>query len=265
MPIKLIALDLDGTLLVDWHTMTAPVQAMVKAASEHGVKVVIATGREFTAATKFYHQLGLTTPIICFQGGLIHNAHTDETIAIHGLGVPLAHQLIDLARQQNLALFLYGRKQVFTENGSKEGYALLAAIGSPTRTVANLKQTINFSPIKGIVVQSPEEVAQLLPNLQARLDRDVVSVIRSLENAIEFIPAHVSKGIALATVAKYYGIAQNEVMAMGDQDNDVEMLAWAGLSVAMGNASDKAKAEADVIAPSVDQDGVAWAIQRFVL
>ncbi len=88
---------------------------------------------------------------------------------------------------------------------------------------------------------------------------------RSLDIAIELIPPHISKGSALSIVANYYGISRQEVLAIGDQDNDVEMLAWAGLSVAMGNASDKAKAEADVIAPPVGRDGVSWAIQRFVL
>ena len=265
MPIKLLALDLDGTLLADWHTITAPVQAAVRAASRQGVHVVIATGREYPLTTKFYHQLGLKTPIICFQGAFVYNAYMDEMIANHGLGVSLAHQLIDLARRQQLALYLFDHNQVYTENSSPEGYDLLSAIGSSTITVDDLKQAITFSPVKGLIVHSPEEIARIMPRLLATLDINAVSMTRSLDIAIEFIPSHVSKGSALATVANHYGISQLEVLAIGDQDNDVEMLAWAGLSVAMGNASAKAKAVADVIAPPVDQDGVSWAIQRFVL
>jgi hypothetical protein len=82
---------------------------------------------------------------------------------------------------------------------------------------------------------------------------------------IEITAPNVSKGQALDTLAAYYNIPQSEVMAIGDQDNDVEMIAWAGLGIAMGNASPRAKAAADYIAPPLEEEGAAWAIEHFIL
>jgi hypothetical protein len=90
-------------------------------------------------------------------------------------------------------------------------------------------------------------------------------VVRSSNVLIEVFPVNVSKGHALAALADHLGVSQSEVMAIGDHDNDIEMLAWAGLGVVMGNGSEAAKAVAQVIAPPIDEDGAAWAIEKFIL
>jgi hydroxymethylpyrimidine pyrophosphatase-like HAD family hydrolase len=94
---------------------------------------------------------------------------------------------------------------------------------------------------------------------------DRLNVFHSLDILIEITSPNVSKGHALETLAAYYGIPYSEVMAIGDQDNDVDMIAWAGVGVAMGDASPKAQAAADYIAPPFDEDGAVWAIEKFIL
>ena len=101
-------------------------------------------------------------------------------------------------------------------------------------------------------------------NLRQVLGPDV-KIFHSQDILTEVTTVRVSKGSALQTLAAYYAIPQGEVMAIGDHDNDVEMIAWAGLGVAMGNASPKAKAVAKVIAPPLDEEGAAWAIEHFIL
>jgi hydroxymethylpyrimidine pyrophosphatase-like HAD family hydrolase len=104
----------------------------------------------------------------------------------------------------------------------------------------------------------------LVHDLQAQFD-DRVRVTQSLDHLVEVTAPEASKGQALARLAAHLGVAQSATMAIGDHDNDVSMIAWAGLGVAMGNASPAAKSAADVIAPPLEEEGAAWAIERYVL
>lgn len=265
MPIRLLALDLDGTILADLHTITPRTQATIKAAVEQGVYVSIATGREYDITHKFVQMLGLTTPTICCQGGLIYNGHTGETLSLEGLSVPLAHQLIDLARVRRLALHLYlGETRSYTEAATPLSREVFVAVGAAINEVSDLKEVIISPPVKGLIVHPAEEADALVAELQTAMNAHL-TIIRSHPILIEITSAVVSKGRALETLANYFGVPQSEVMAIGDQDNDIEMIAWAGLGVAMGNASAGAKAVADVIAPPLSEEGAAWAIEKFIL
>lgn len=264
MPIKLIASDLDGTLVADLHTIAPRTQSALKAAQKKGVHVTIATGREYPVTEKFIKMLGLTTPTICFQGALIYNPVTQQTLAGDSLPVPLAHQLITLARRDNLSLYFYLENTAYTENPTPHSEVIFAGIGTPLVQVGDLKKAITRPPVKGIIVHPAPETEAVIATLRTELNGQV-SVFRSLDMLIEVTSQQVSKGNALAKLAAHLGIDQSEVMAIGDQDNDIAMIKWAGLGVAMGNASIGAKAAADFIAPPISEDGAAWAIEHFVL
>jgi hydroxymethylpyrimidine pyrophosphatase-like HAD family hydrolase len=159
---------------------------------------------------------------------------------------------------------LHDNATAYAEYMTAQGKAFFDNIGTTMVKVDDLKQTMTEPPIKGMVIHTPGDGETICAQLQDRLNGSL-KVFRSLENLIEITSASVSKGHALATLAAHYGIAQNEVMAMGDQDNDVDMIAWAGIGVAMGDASPNAKTAADHIAPPVAEDGAAWAIEHFIL
>ena len=263
MSIKLLALDLDGTIVTDMHDIPPRVQTAIKAASAQGVQVVIATGREYPVSRKFIELLGLTTAMICYQGALIYDPVANQTIASETIPLPLAHRLINQARVQHLALHLYVGHQAFVEAPTALSRKLLHRTGIAPVEVEDLKQVIESPPLKGLIAHPAAETAAA-----ARLAKALnpeLSVFRSHAELIEVTSPNVSKGHALATLAGHYGIPHNEVIAIGDQDNDIEMIAWAGLGVAMGNASPGAKAAADHVAPPIEEDGVAWAIERFIL
>ena len=264
MPIQLLASDLDGTLVADLHNIPARTQAAIKAAVERGVHVVIATGREYGVTKKFIEMLTLDTPIICYQGAMIYEPKSGQTIGNQGFPVSLAHKLIDVARARKLSLNLYIDHKAYTEYLSAEGRALFGSLGTPLIEVKDLKAAIIASPTKGLIFHPAEEAGAVAAELKAVLGGSL-SVFRSLDTLIEITALNVSKGYALATLADHYHIPQAEVMAIGDQDNDIEMIAWAGLGVAMGNASEGVKAVADVIAPPLSEEGAAWAIERFIL
>jgi Cof subfamily protein (haloacid dehalogenase superfamily) len=264
MPIKLLAVDLDGTLVADLHTIPSRTQAAIKATVAQGVIVTIATGREYEITHQFANLLGLTGPIICFQGAVIQDAHTGASIASETLSLAATHRLIDVSRSLNVTLTLYGSGIAYSEQMTPQGKIFFNNIGTTMIEVKDLKQAVTNRPIKGMIIHSPEEGEAICAQLQANLD-GVLKVFRSLENLIEITAANVSKGHALATLAAHYGIDQGDVMAIGDQDNDVDMIAWAGIGVAMGNASPNAKAAADHIAPPLAEEGAAWAIEHFIL
>lgn len=264
MPIKLLALDLDGTLTDDMHTISPRTRAAIKAATKQGVRVSIATGREFATTQKFVDWLGLDTPTICFQGALIYAHKHDQVITRDGLSLAQGRQLIDQARARHLALNLYFNGHAHTESNAERNRAFYRDIGAELIEVQDLKIAMTEPPIKGLIVHTEEEGEPLGANLQAALGNEL-RVFRSHHILTEVTSPSVSKGNALATLAGYFNIPQHQVMAVGDQDNDVDMIAWAGLGIAMGNASPRAKAAAQHIAPPVSQEGAAWAIETFIL
>lgn len=265
MPIRLIAFDLDGTIVPDFHTIAPRVQAALRAAQERGVVVTLATGREYGVLKKFITLLNLRAPIICLQGALTVDPLTDATVSGSFMDSATARRVVEMARAQRLALYLYPGERAYAESASPLSRAMFAATQSPVQEVANLMDVLEPPPFKALIVEEAERVPGLMAEWQAALTDLPVDVTRSLETLIEIVPQGVSKGRALADLAARLGIAREDVMAVGDQDNDVEMLAWAGIGVAMGNASPKARAAADHLAPSIEEDGAAWAVERFVL
>jgi len=264
MSIKLLAAALDGTLVADLHTISPRTRAAIKTVAERGVIVTLATGREYEITHRFANMLGLTGPIICFQGAVIQDAQTGRLISTQTLPLTQTHQLVDLARSMNLALSLHYNGHAHTEHPSSQSLAFFNNIGTAMTKVDDLKQADSREPVKAMIVHPAPEGETILNELQANLN-DSMKVFRSLDVLIEVTPHGVSKGHALATLAAYYSIAQSEVMAIGDHDNDVDMIAWAGIGVAMGDASPNAKAVANHVAPTLAEDGAAWAIEHFIL
>jgi Cof subfamily protein (haloacid dehalogenase superfamily) len=262
--IKLLATDLDGTIVADLHDISPRTQAAIQAAIARGVKIVIATGRGYAEAEKFQRMLGLSTPVICYQGALIYDPPSGQVIAQQGLSLPATRALIDAAHALNLALSLHFDGRVYIEHITSQSRDFFNRSGTTIIEVNDLHQILASPPIKGMIVHPAAETRAMAVHLQTVLGHEL-NIFHSLETLIEITSPNVSKGSALQTLAAYYGLAPSEVMALGDQDNDVEMIAWAGLGVAMGNASAKAKAAANVIAPPLSEDGAAWAIEQFIL
>ncbi len=264
MPVKLLAMDLDGTLIADRRTLPPRTRAAIRAAVAQGVHVTLATGRAYEVTHPFVEALELTTPTICYQGALIYHGRTGQTLHQESFALPLAHRLIYLARARRLALHLhFGGNGFYTDAATPLSRRTFGEVNASVIEVADLKQVTTTPPIKGMLVHQPDQVEAVVAQLQAELDGRL-SVFRSQAELVEITSPSASKGRALAWLADYYGLPPSEVMAIGDHDNDIDMLAWAGLGVAMGNATAGAKAAANVIAPPVTEEGVVWAIEQFI-
>jgi Cof subfamily protein (haloacid dehalogenase superfamily) len=265
-PIQLLALDLDGTITADFGSIPPENAAAIAQVQARGVTVTIATGREYNATLPFARQLNITTPLICYQGGLIRHPQTEEIFLQASIPLVFSRRIIKYAREHKMHMMMYLPDQVLTEYPSDFMLKVTAAINNPVTVVNNLLAALNDEtpPIKFLILTTAAQADANGRQLQEAFG-DSLTVVKSHETIVELIQPGVSKGVALRHLAELLNIPLSAVMTVGDQDNDVEMLQAAGLGVAMGNASPAAKAAADVVAPPLKEGGLVWALQTYIL
>jgi Cof subfamily protein (haloacid dehalogenase superfamily) len=261
-PIRLIALDLDGTLFGDDQTFSPRVIRAITLAQERGIAVTLATGRSPIAARVFASTLRIRVPLICYQGGLI--TQPDGRV-LHRVALDrkLAAQVITLAESRHWHVNLYQDGLLYLTEFRHPLEFYEGMLNPNAQRTLDLFSLLDHDPDKVLIVAEGNG-DEILAELRARFDGQA-QIVRSHELFIEAVPLGVDKGSGLAWLAEHLGVPQSQVMAVGDQDNDVPMVAWAGLGVAMGNASTECKAVADWIAPPFSEDGAAMAIERFAL
>lgn len=264
MRIRLIAADLDGTLMGASLRVSPRVRAVLQRVRKKGVLFTIATGRSFSETLPFASQVDITAPLICCQGGYIRSLGSPYPLYEAIMPLELAQEAIRLSRGASWHLHIYLDDVVYSEHplGREQLYERL---GMQVRHVPDLLALLRRPPAKFLIMtDEPEEAARLDEELGASF-AGRLSIVRSYPTFVEGSPQGVSKAQGLAWLAAHLKIPPQAVMAIGDQDNDADMLDWAGLAVAMGNASPGVKAVADHVAPPVEEDGVAEAIERFAL
>ena len=266
--IDLVALDLDGTLIGEEMVIRAPVRRAIRRAQESGVTVTLATGRMFDASVGYARDLTIDAPLICYQGGLVqapdapaplYRAAMDPRVVREALQwrLPEADSEWHVVLYADDALFVAEKR--YPESFYRD------LLGTNLRWVDDLEPVLDeHTPMKFLFIADPDEADRIEAAMRRRFG-ERMEVVRSHAQLVEGNPLGVSKGDALRRLAEHLGVDQESVMAVGDQGNDVPMVRWAGVGVAMGNASPAVKSVADWIAPSFSEDGVAAAIERFVL
>jgi len=270
MTIRLLACDIDDTLVRFPDPPSARVVAALHAAVEAGVTVALVTGRAFPRARPIAESLGLTAPLICNHGGSIR--HLDGRL-IHAETVPhsLMREIVDWLYTQSVSMMLFDSQgdalTVYhdcTPDQVVPDFHLYTG-GPGTRFVPDLRAHIPaHSEVLLVSSLDREHLAGVYKRTLERFG-ERARVLLTHPYGLDILSRSATKSRALAWLAGQVGVAQEEVMAIGDGVNDLDMLTWAGLGVAMGNAVVELQAVADVIAPPFEQDGVAWAVERFIL
>jgi Cof subfamily protein (haloacid dehalogenase superfamily) len=263
--IRLLAIDLDGTLVNHDLEMNPRDVAAVKAASAAGVTVVLATGRMFKSSLRYAKPLGLTGPIINYQGALVRDIATGDVWYRCELSVHLQKRVLALAEPKDWHVNAYVDEVVYTARPRPEAdlYARVAMV--PYEVVGPLSKWVRQDATKMVLVTlNPDDVPERIAELSKWMG-EVARVTRSLDWFVEVVDPRVSKSGALAMVAERLAIAREEVCAIGDNLNDQDMVSWAGLGVAMGNAPDALKSAARYVTAPIQEAGVAQAIERFVI
>ncbi|MEO7909765.1 MAG: Cof-type HAD-IIB family hydrolase [Roseiflexaceae bacterium] len=291
MDYKLLALDLDGTTLNHQLEILPQVRRAIAAAQQRGVVVTIATGRMFGATLPYALGLNVQGPLICFQGALIRDSQTGEVYHHTTLPGALAAEAIELLVAADIFVIAYIDERLWVARQRPEldlylswhperpevvidpnlastiASASIARLLTQAETAVapNLADTVAANPpTKLLFVAEPDVVGRELIRLSAHF-AGRLSVFRSHSLFGELTSLGVNKGVALAQLAARLGIPREQVIAIGDHENDLEMLKWAGLGLAMGNGIPAVHAIADAIIPSVEEAGVAWAIEHYIL
>jgi Cof subfamily protein (haloacid dehalogenase superfamily) len=263
--IRLVALDLDGTLVGSDLTIRPRVRDAIARARERGVGVTIVTGRMFAAARPYARDLGIDGAIVCYQGAAIYDASSGATLQMTPVRQDVAREVLAWAHERSIHAQCYADDRLYVEqiNRFSKMYTDLARV-EPT-LVPSLRETFAERPtIKIVLVDDPERATQHLETLRPLLG-DRAYLTRSNAAFVEVLDPRVNKGVALSFVAERYGATLAETMAVGDAWNDLPLLEAAGVGVAMGSGPPELLARADAVVADVAHDGVAEAIERYVL
>lgn len=263
MPWKLVALDLDGTLLRSDNTLAPRTVTAVQRIRNAGIHVVIATGRMFVSAANVASTFGDPMPIVAYNGAFAKLPGKEPPLVYLPLDCLLARDVLHFFRDQGWYIQSYTDDilQVETLNEKARAYGKLA--GTTPHSMGELLYTPSKGPLKLLsVADSPEEAHGMRQSVVKRFG-NAVSAVLSTARFLDIGHADVSKGYALKRVAAFLGISSSEILAMGDSENDRDLFAAAGYRVAMGNADPSLKALADTVSETNDNDGVAIFLEQF--
>lgn len=268
MSIKLVAVDLDGTLLTDKREITAEVFEAVQDAKKAGVKIVIATGRPITGVQQILKDLKLTDPgdyVITFNGGLVQDAATKEDVVKETLTYDDYLDIELLARKLGLPMHASTKKGMYTANRNIGKYTIHEAMLVDSSVFYRTPEEMADEEIvKIMMVDEPELLDQKIKQIpQAFFDKYNIS--KSAPFYLEICPKTASKGKAIKYLADYLGLTLDQTMAIGDQENDRSMLEMVENPVVMENGTPELKKMAKYITKSNQESGVAYAIREWVL
>lgn len=264
LPYKLVVLDLDGTLIGKDLILSPQSKEVIARSMEVGARVTLATGRMFQATVPFARELGIREPLICYQGALIKDMLTGEVLYHQPVPLALAREVIRIVQGWGLHINVYLDDELFVEKETPEArrYGEISRVA--IHAVGDLLAFLQRDPTKIVIVSEEEAIDRILPELRRHFEKRLY-ITKSYPIFAEVAHPECSKGEALEFLAHHYGIRQEETLAVGDSPNDLEMIVWAGLGVAMGNASPEVIAAADWVTAPLAGDGVAVALREFVL
>ncbi|MDG5472698.1 Cof-type HAD-IIB family hydrolase [Jeotgalibacillus sp. ET6] len=267
MTYKMIVLDMDDTLLRDDHSISERTKKALMAAQENGVKVVLASGRPTYAMRDFSNELKLHdygSYILAFNGAKIINAKTEEEFFSSTLSPETAHKLYDISKRENIGIHTYVGDSIVTENQNPFSDIESDITGLPVNVVDDFKKAVTEPVVKMLMLADEEVLVHKEEKLQAEMAGQF-SIMRSKPYFLEFTEEGVTKGTSIKQLADKLDIQQEEIIAVGDSYNDLSMIEYAGLGVAMGNAPQDIKDAADFVADTNMNDGVAKVVEEFLL
>jgi len=264
---RLVFCDFDGTILTYDRTLRPAVREVMQAVVDVGHRyITISSGRGFQLLKPFLPSLAINAPLVCCNGGLIVEPATRRILRVQPMPLALARDVVRWCQREGLEAWVYQDDlDTMLEYRPDEPGAVLRRDGVIVTRIADALDAMTSPPHKLIVMPGVvDKVPAVIAHLQSYVG-ERARVMVSSPTTVEVILPEVSKANAMAWVADYVGVKHSETLAIGDGDNDVDMLEWAACGVAMGNATQKAKAAANWIAPTVDEEGAAVALRRFVL
>lgn len=261
--IRLAAVDVDGTLLRSNGSLSRRSVEAVVAATRRGVKVVLATARPPRSTRKIYEVLGLDTLLISYNGAMIYDLVRKRHVLHLPLAAKLAQAVVKLARRVDPQVVV--NVEVLDKWYTDRLDPSLPLESGETKGpdfVGPLTAVLHVPATKLMFLAQPQRIQDLSDRIQKKFGTEVAVTV-SDHHILQVMHPQADKGIALSLVAAHYQIRQGQVMAIGDAPNDVGMLRWAGVGVAVENSWPQARQAADMVVPSNDDDGAAFALRQY--
>lgn len=265
---KLIAVDLDGTLLNSKNELTDSTKEALIDARKHDFKVVIISGRDYHACKNIGKDLDFDKYgglVSSSNGANVYDMKNKKTIINHYLDKDLAQEMIDFGKELRLDLIINKDGKILVE---KEDTYSLDFLRKKNKMevvlVPDLSKSIDFDVNKILFSKAPH-IMETQSKIFIDKYKDLVNPIRSMPQFLDIMPKGINKGRSLLEIADYYKIDHKDTIAFGDEINDIEMIKAAGRGVAMGNASEIIKEAADDITLTNDQDGIAHYIREKII
>jgi Cof subfamily protein (haloacid dehalogenase superfamily) len=268
--IKALAMDLDGTILDAHSRLSERTIRAIRSCYKQGLRPIICTGRSLGAAEKYWAALDVEGPIVCFNGAEVIDMPGGKILKATLLDKEVAEYCVDLSRSMGVYYQAYfpislehpmqqARETLMTEGGSGENEVYRRHTGVHA-LVTDLKEALSVPDCKGCLktmfISEPEQHDRIRPLLRERFG-DRVYMTRSATTFFEVLDGKASKGEGLKTALEHLGLQSNEVIAFGDEENDLPMFQIAGFSAAPANAKDEVRAAADTVIRANTEDGVA--------
>ncbi len=260
--IKMVVADIDGTVYTPQKGITPEVKECILNLEKQGIHFIIATGRTYASAKYIADIIGVRCPLICYQGGLI-NSYEGEILDVKYLDEQIARKIISDFRKRHIHLNVYIEDKLYVENDDEYIKDYIGDKGIDYFKVNSFDE-LNFKKLNKLLAIKYDEnfIDDLILELGQKYPQ--IYVVKSNIYFCEIANKHATKGNAIKFMANKYGFSTKEVMAIGDQNNDIEMIETAGVGVAMGNGTEQIKAKADYITEDVSNNGFVKAVNKFV-
>ncbi len=278
MDYKLLALDIDGTLLNSQSRLTERTILAVHEAKQAGLRVCLASGRRARTMRPFAERLGIMDPLVSLNGGAV--VRPDNLEVLHAFAMPKedSDPIARVLQEADIAAFatrnsaappdvFYQMAQASSEWSHLSSY--IESQGAGIRLVHSLADETDWDPLRIYVAGEQGTTQRAMRLVLPLIDQTKIRVLHTMQYDgtyfLEMLPVSATKANGLRFLGEFYGVKREEVIAVGDQINDLDMLEYAGLGVAMGNAQPEVKAKADLVIGHHDEDGLAAFIEEKLL
>lgn len=262
--IRLIATDMDDTLLDAGSNLTERTRDALRRAMAAGVMVSLSSGRMTESMRPFAEGIGVNAPMILYNGAMIYDHRTDNTLFSNLIAADVALGVARMIEQMGIYLQVYPGKGYYCNRRCAHTDRYEASIRVPcTELGMPVSEWMQGGMVKMLAIAEPDVIDRAQQELRAAFPKGV-TFMKSKAHYLEIVGEGIDKGSAIRVLAQKLNLSTDEIMAFGDGQNDASMIAAAGCGVAMENAVDECKAVAKLIAPRSAEDGVAQVIEQFL-
>lgn len=261
----MVATDIDGTILKYNGEFNPEVLDCIKKLDNNGIKVVLVTGRMHKSAKKIADELGLQTPIVSYQGALVRDNTPAENI-IYERYIPndKAKSIISWCKSKGVHINLYINDDLYVEKENEFTKKYAGHQHIPFNVLSF--DEVEIDNVNKILLIDYDD-ANKITSLSLRLQEDYpdLFIVKSTDFFCEVCHKEATKGDGVKCLQNFYGITKDEILTIGDHNNDIELIESGGIGVAMGNATDELKSVADYVTDTVENNGFVKAMEKFVL